>query len=221
MATMTRRDVDIQHDVFDELTFDPEVEPTEIGVTVDDGVVALAGTVKTYAEKWAAERAAFRVEGVRAVANDIVVKLPGAGIPDDAEIAKAIAGAFEHNVLIPKGVDIRVAQGGVTLSGTAQWQYQRNVAEKVARATRGVQWVSDLIHVAQPPVAPHDIETGIKQALVRNAAVDADRVHVAVSGGHVILTGTVRSWSERRDAQSAAWRAKGVTAVTNEIVVAP
>lgn len=221
MATIIKRDVDVQRDVIDELAFDPEVEPTEVGVAVDDGVVTLTGTVKTYAEKWAAERATFRVDGVRAIANEITVKLPGAGMPDDADIAKGIATAFEHNVLIPKGLDIRVAQGGVTLSGTAQWQYQRNTAEKVARATRGVKWVSNLIHVTQPPVVPHDIETGIKQALVRSAAVDADRVHVSASGGHVTLTGTVRSWAERRDAQAAAWRAKGVTAVTNEIVVAP
>lgn len=221
MATMVKRDIDIQKDVQDELSFDPEVEPSDIGVAVDDGVVTLAGTVKTYAEKWAAERAAFRVDGVRALANEITVKLPGAGIPNDAEIAMGIADVFAHNILIPKGIDIRVEQGGVTLSGTVQWQYQRNVAEKVARATRGVKWVSDLIYVAQPPVAPDEIERGIKQALVRSAAVDADRVHVVVRGGHATLTGTVRSWAERRDAQSAAWRAKGVTAVTNEIIVAP
>lgn len=221
MATIVRQDLDIQRDTLDELAFDPEVEPTDIGVEVRDGVVTLTGTVANYAEKWAAERAAFRVDGVRALANEIVVKLPGSGLPDDAEIAKGIADAFERNVLIPHGVNIRVAQGGVTLDGTAQWQYQRNTAEKVARAIRGVKWVSNLIEVVQPPIAPHEIEKGIKQALVRNAAVDADRVHVSASGGHVTLTGTVRSWAERRDAQAAAWRAKGVTAVINQIVVQP
>ncbi len=221
MATMVTRDVDIQQDILAELAFDPEVKRTDVGIEVDGGVVTLTGTVETYTERWAAERAASRVTGVRALANEVVVKPEGTGMPDDTEIATGIANAFEHNVLIPKGVDIRVSHGGVTLDGTVQWQYQRNVAEKVARATRGVKWLSDLIEVTQPPVAPHEIETGIKQALVRSAAVDADRVHVSVSGGYVTLSGTVRSYAERRDAQDAAWRAKGVTLVTNTIGVQP
>jgi osmotically-inducible protein OsmY len=219
MATMVKRDVAIQQDVLAELAFDPQVEPTDVGVEVDDGVVTLTGTVEKYVERWAAEHAASRVIGVRALANEIVVKREGVGLPDDTEIAKGVADAFARNVLIPTAIDIRVSHGGVTLDGKVQWQYQRTAAEHVAQATRGVKWVSNLIEVAQPPVSTHEIETGIKHAMVRNAAVDADRVHVAVSGGHVTLTGTVRSYAERREAQDAAWRAKGVTAVTNTIAV--
>ena len=219
MATMVMRDVDIQQDILAELAFDPEVEPTDVGIEVDDGVVTLTGTVETYSKRWAAERAASRVMGVRALANEVVVKPEGTGMPDDTEIATGIVGAFERNVLIPKGVDVRVSHGGVTLDGKAQWYYQRTAAEHVAQAIRGVKWVSNLIEVVQPPVSKHEIETGIKQAMVRNAVVDADRVHVSVSGGHVTLTGTVRSFAERREAQDGAWRAKGVTAVTNTIAV--
>lgn len=219
MATIMKRDVDIQQDVLDELSFDPQIYRTDVGVEVDDGVVTLTGTVASFAEKWAAEEAAFRVEGVRALANDITVKLPGGGIPDDTEIAMRVANAFEHNILIPKGIDIRVANGTVALEGEAQWHYQREAAERAARAIRGVQGVLNQIRIMQPPVDKGAITTGIKQALVRNAAVDADRVHVMVDGGHVTLTGTVRSWAERREAQEAAWRTKGVTAVTNTLAV--
>jgi osmotically-inducible protein OsmY len=218
---MVKRDVDIQQDVLAEFEFDPAVEPTDVGVEVDDGVVTLTGTVEKYTERWAAERAASRVAGVRALANEIVVKPEGVGMPDDTDIAMGIANAFERNLLIPKGIEVRVSHAGVTLLGKAQWQYQRAAAEHVAHAARGVKWVSNLIEVVQPPVSVHEIETGIKQAMVRNAAVDADRVHVSVSGGHVTLTGTVRSYAERREAQDAAWRAKGVTAVTNTIAVQP
>lgn len=219
MVTMIKRDVDIQSDVLDELAFDPEVESTDVGVAVDDGVVTLTGTVETYAEKWAAERATFRVAGVRAGANEIVVKPEGTGLLDDAEIAKAIANGFEHNVLIPHGTQIHVAQGGVTLAGKAQWQYQRTAAENVARAVRGVRWVSNMIAVEQPAIAYHEIEKAIKQALKRSAAVDADRVHVEVHGRELTLSGTVRSYAERNEAEAAAWRTKGVIAITNTIAV--
>ncbi len=218
MAVASNVDVDTQKDVVDELEWDPEVDAAHVGVQVDRGVVTLTGTVNTYTEYKAAERAAFRVAGVRAVANEIFVKLPGDIIADEA-IATRIADAFESNVLIPKGVRIRVAQGGVTLEGTVEWQYQRNVAEKTARAICGVNWVSNLIEIVQPAIAAEAIEAGIKQALVRNAAVDAGRVHVAVSGRELSLTGTVQSWAEKKEAEAAAWRTPGIIAVTNTIAV--
>ncbi len=219
MATAVKSDVGIQQDVLNELSFDPEVDRTEIGVTVDDGVVTLTGTVTNYAEKWAAERAAFRVTGVRAVANEIVIKLPDTGTPDDTEIAKHIADVFAQNVSIPKNLHIRVAQGAVTLQGKVPWQYQRTTAESLAHGIRGVLSVANLITVEQPEIAPEAIGQEIKRALVRNAAVDADHVHVAVHGQEVVLTGTVRSWAERNEAEAAVWRTKGVIAVINTINV--
>ena len=221
MATIVKRDVDIQQDVLAELVFDPEIERTEVGIEVDDGVVTMTGTVENYTKRWAAERAAARVMGVRALANEIIVKPEGTGLPDDTEIAKGIVNAFAHNILIPKEFGVRVSHGGVTLDGKAQWHFQRAAAERIAQAVRGVKWVSNAIEVVQLPVSTHEIENDIKQAMVRNVLVDAERVHVAVSGGHVTLTGTVRSFAERREAQDAVWRAKGVTAVTNTIAVMP
>ena len=219
MALASNVDVDIQKDVIDELEWDPEVDAAHVGVEVDRGVVTLTGTAHTYTAYKAAERAAFRVAGVRAVANEMLVNLAGNDIVDDAAIATKIADAFESNALIPKGVRIRVAQGGVTLEGTVEWQYHRNVAEKTARAIRGVNWVSNLIEIVQPAIAAEAIEAGIKRALVRNAAVDAGRVHVAVSGRELTLMGTVQSWAEKKEAEAAAWRTPGIIAVTNTIDV--
>jgi osmotically-inducible protein OsmY len=151
----------------------------------------------------------------------MLVKLAGNNVVDDAAIATKIADAFAANVMIPKGIHIRVVQGGVTLDGAVAWQYQRNVAAKTAHAICGVKWVSNLIGIVQPTIAAEAIEAGIARALVRNAAVDADRVHVEVSGREVTLTGTVPSWAERKEAEAAAWRTPGIIAVTNTIAVQP
>jgi osmotically-inducible protein OsmY len=221
MAFTSNVAVDIQKDVIDELEWDPEVDAAHVGVEVDHGVVTLTGTANSYSAYKAAERATFRVAGVRAVANEMLVKLAGNDIVDDAAIATKIADAFAANVMVPKGIHIRVVQGGVTLDGAVAWQYQRNVAEKTTRAIRGVKWVSNLIGIVQPTIAAEAIEAGITRALMRNAAVDAGQVHVAVSGREVTLTGTVPSWTERKEAEAAVWRAPGIIAVTNTIAVKP
>ncbi len=215
-----RTDADIHKDVLEELEWDPEVDATEVGVEVDDGVVTLTGWVDSYAKKLAAERAALRVAGVRAVANDISVK--GLTTRTDTDIAKAVADALEANSLVPRDrIDVTVKNGKVTLQGEVDWEYQRRAAVNTVRDVTGVRDVIDLITVKQPSVSPSEIKESIERALVRSAEIDADRIQVHVEDGHVRLTGTVRSYAEKLEAAAAAWRAKGVTRVTNEIEVRP
>lgn len=217
-----KNDASLQQDVLDELDWDPEVDVTDVGVEVDSGVVTLTGTVPTFAIKMAAERAAFRVAGVRAVANDIIVHLPWSDDRTDTEIARAAANVIQHNTTIPQDtVDIRVANHWVTLSGTVEWEYQRRAAEKAVRRIHGVAGVVNNISLRQPTVDAGDVRDGIERALVRSAHVDAAGISVDVSGGHVTLTGTVRSLAEKFEAQQAAWRTKGVTTVTNHLRVLP
>ncbi len=220
MATRVYSDTEIHRDVLAELDWDPEVDAKDIGVEVDNGVVTLTGTVDSYTKKWAAERAALRVAGVRAVANDIVVKSPTTRT--DTDIAKAVADALEANSLVPKSrIKVTVKHGWVTLEGDVDWRFEREEAESTARKVAGVTGVTNLVVVKQPSVSPSEIKEAIERALVRSAEVDADRIQVHVEGGHVTLTGTVRSWAERQEAEAAAWRARGVTSVTNEIRVVP
>jgi len=220
VATMIRSDNVIQTDVIDEFVWDPEVAAPDIGVQVNDGIVTLNGAVERYAEKLAAEKAALRVEGVRAVANDLSVK--GLLTHNDTDVAKAVANAIDANSVIPDGViDVSVQNGKVTLRGAVDWAYQRTSAADSVRYLRGVRDVIDLITLRQPMASAMDVQAGIERALLRAAEVDADRIRVRTEGGHVTLAGTVRSWPEKQEAGFAAWRAKGVTQVTNEIEVRP
>lgn len=220
MATMMWTDTDIQQDVIDEFVWDPEIEAAEVGVEVDDGVVTLTGAVDSYAIKLAAEEAAQRVEGVRAVANDLSVRTPLTH--NDTDIAKAAAGALEANFAVPpERVEVTVQNGKVTLRGEVDWAYQRNAAATSVRYLRGVRDVINLISVKQPKVSAAEVQSGIERALLRAAEVDADRIRVRTDDGRVTLSGTVRSLAEKQEAGFGAWRAKGVTQVTNNIAVRP
>jgi len=218
-ATVTRSDEQIQRDVLAELKWDARVQPNEIGVAVKDGIVTLIGWVDSYTKRWAAEEAARRVRGVKAVANDIEVRLPSSAERTDADIAAAALHALKWDALIPDDqVKVTVSKGWITLDGEVNWQFERDDAERVVRRLTGVRGVTNLIKVKTRPT-PSELKQKIEDALVRSAETDADRITVEVQGSKVILKGTVRAWAEKQEAERVAWSAPGITSVDNRITI--
>ena len=216
-ATLIRTDQEIQKDVLEELKWDAQVQPNEIGVSVKDGVVTLTGWVDSYLKKWEAEEAAHRVAGVKAVANDIEVKL--ATERTDPDIAEAAVRALEWDAAVPVDkIHVTVSKGWVTLKGEVEWQFQRQDAERVVRRLAGVRGVTNLITV-KPHTTASELKKKIEDALVRNAELDANRITVEVQGTKAILKGTVRSWAEREEAERVAWSAPGIYSVENRITL--
>jgi osmotically-inducible protein OsmY len=201
-----------------QLAWDPEVDASLIGVSAKDGIVTLSGYVDTYAGKLAAERSVRRVYGVKAVANELEVRLAVGRI--DPDIARDALAALKNRIDVPLGVGVTVRDGFVTLTGTVQWMYQKVSAERAVKYLRGVRGV--LNHIAlKPAVSPTDIRKRVTEALHRHADLDARRIHVDADGATVVLTGTVQSWMEKDEALRAAWSAPGVIAVDNRIEVVP
>src|ERR1700687_977669 len=219
IASGIRSDEQIQKDVLAELKWDARVQPNEIGVAVKEGIVTLTGWVDSYIKRWAAEESAQRVRGVKAVVNEIEVRLPTSAERTDEDLAKAAVEALELDALVPaEKVQVTVSKGWVTLRGEVEWQYQKEDADRVIRRLTGVRGVTNLITV-KPRVTSTELKEKIQSALLRSAQTDAQRITVEVQGTKVILKGTVRSWAEREEAERAAWVAPGVTAVDNRITV--
>jgi osmotically-inducible protein OsmY len=214
-----RTDPDIQRDVLAELDWDAQTRPTEIGVTVADGVVTLTGQVDSYARRWAAERCAHRVPGVRAVASDLEVRLPTADEHADGDLAIAASRALEWDSYVPaERLDVTVANGWVMLRGEVEFGFQRRTAEREVRRLRGVRGVTNLIEVR--PSAPPSAEQNrrdLQRVLFRRTGTE--RIDVQVSGDTVVLGGAVRSWWQREEAERAAWATPGIREVHDRIVV--
>jgi osmotically-inducible protein OsmY len=215
---MGKTDIQLKKDVEDELEWDPKVNAARVGVTVTDGVVTLAGDVDTYAEKSAAEDAAKRVKGVRSVAEDLTVKVPGFHKRTDSEIAVAAQSALQWDVWVPKDVTLTVRQGRITLRGQVEWKYQSDSAVNAVRNLPGVVAVANEITI-KPGVSLAQIEAKVQAALQRQATADAKSIRVATVGSTVTLSGDASSLKAADDAAVAAWSAPGVTAVIDNIRV--
>ena len=219
MAVSLHTDQEIQRDVLDELKWDMRVQPNEVGVAVKDGIVTLTGWVDSYLKKVAAEEAAHHVRGVKAVVNDIEVRLPGSAERTDADLARAVLNALQWDAGIPAGkLDVTVSQGWVTLKGEVAYAFQKMDAERAIRHLSGIKGISNLI-VVKSPVLPSDLKASIEKALVRNAETDAQHITVDVEGSKVILRGKVRSFAEWKAAEETARSAPGVTEVENKIMI--
>lgn len=214
-----KSDAELQRDVMNELTWEPSINAENIGVAAKDGVVTLNGSVDSFAEKWAAERATKRVAGVKAFAENIEVRLPSYSKRTDADIAHTVANVLEWNVDVPhEQIKVMVQDGWVTLSGEVEWHYEKSAAYDAVRSLTGVRAVTNQI-VVKPPMVSSEVKAKIEEAFQRNARLDAQKIKVQTHAGQVVLTGTVRSWAEREEAERAACAAPSVCEVLNQLAV--
>jgi osmotically-inducible protein OsmY len=214
-------DLDLRRDVLDELEFEPSVNAAHIGVAASNGVVTLTGFVTSFAEKLAAERAARRVRGVTAIAQEIEVRLPSDPKHADDEIAARAVNILKWQVGLPADrITVKVEGGVVTLSGEVEWRFHRTDAEQAVHKLSGVVEIVNQIRVAAPAQA-FEVRDKIQKALERSAELEALGISIRTDGGKVVLSGKVRAWYERDLAERAAWSAPGVTVVENHLMVSP
>jgi osmotically-inducible protein OsmY len=215
-----KTDTQLLRDAQDQLRWEPSVRDDEIGVAAKDGVLTLSGHVPSFADKYTAVRAVERVVGVKAVADEITVKLPSSYSRTDTELAHQAVNALKWDVQVPDElIRVTVREGWLTLEGDVEWQFQRTAAERAVRNLTGVRGVINSIAVKPKHVSELDVSKKIKEALRRSADLESDRIRVEAHDGSVTLEGTVRTFTERRDAERAAWGTPGVTRVDDRILV--
>jgi len=219
--TLMKSDMQLHKDVLAELTWDPRVAHKEIAIAAKDGVVTLTGSVPSFAEKWAAERAVEKVAGVKVVANELTVSVPTPYFHSDTEIAHKVVDVFAWDIQVPDDkIKTVVTNGWVTLEGEVEWKFQRDAAAKAVRNLAGVRGVTNNITMMPKSASPLDVSRSIKDALERRADVTAEHITVQTRGSVVTLKGNVPTFADRRAIEGAAWSAPGVTDVHDELAVA-
>jgi osmotically-inducible protein OsmY len=214
-----KTDFQIQKDVTEELRWEPFLSSSEIGVAVKNGIVTLSGQVDSYSKKITAEKAAKRVSGVKAVAEDIQVGISPGFFKTDTEIAEAVLNALRWNSAVQdEKIKIKVEDGNVKLEGEVEWEFQRSSIRTAIENLAGVRSVINLINV-KPRITPSEIQQKIKAAFQRSATIDAGKIAAEVFGSKVILRGHVRSFAEKEDAEVAAWNAPGITNVESKLEI--
>lgn len=214
-----KTDAKLKDDVLAELKYEPSVKVTDLGVLVNDGIVTLNGHTSSYNGKWEAVRAVKRIAGVKAIADDIEVKLPGTVSHTDTDIATAAEHQLAWSTVVPIGeITATVRNGWITLEGEVEWWYQKNAAGNVVNYLSGVKGVSNMISI-KPKLTSTEVKMAIRSAFERSALLDSKKVQVETSGSEVILRGKVRNYAERDEAERAAWAAPGVLSVDNNIIV--
>ena len=214
-----KSDIQIQQDVMDQLKWEPGLNAAEIEVIVKNGIVTLSGTVDTYSQKITAEDAVKKIAGVKAIAEEIQVRISPSYRKSDSEIAEAVLFALKWNTSIPyEDIKVMVQDGVVSLEGEVEWDLQRITAKNAVKYLAGVRWINNYI-VVKPRLKPNEIKQKITDAFIRSASIDSEKISVQTEGSKVILKGTVRTLGERDDAEQAAWSAPGVTSVEVDLVL--
>lgn len=213
------KNLELQKKVLDALDWDPSLDATQIGVAASDGVVTLTGLVPSYADRLAAERVVKQIVGVKGLANELEVRLPGDARRTDTDLVSAAVKALEWDVHVPhERIKLRVADGWLSLEGEVEWQFQREAAESAVRHLTGVRGVANQITLKKR-VTPTDLKNRIEAAFKRHAEIEARKIRVETKGSTVVLDGTVRTWAERDEAERAVWAAPGVVSVEDHLAV--